>query len=80
MRLIGKQSGQALHMHPSHHHLQYGKVGEPGKFQHVTNITIGDEAHQPSCFCFPQCDFGKTSVVKRSSQRQWPQFSGMVSV
>ena len=25
---------------------------------------IGDKAHQPSCFRFPQRDFGKTSVVK----------------
>jgi len=28
----------------------------------------------------PQHDFGKTSVVKRSFQRQWPQFSGMATV
>ena len=32
---------------------------------------IGDKPHQPSCFRFPQRDFGKTSVVKRSFQRQW---------
>ena len=34
-------------------------------------IEIGDKAHQPSSFRFPQREFGKTSVVKRSFQRQW---------
>ena len=33
--------------------------------------TIGDKAHQPSLFHFPQREFGKTSVVKRSFQRNW---------
>ena len=33
--------------------------------------TIGDKAYQPSNFCFPQREFGKTSVVKRSFQPQW---------
>jgi len=32
---------------------------------------IDDKAHQPSCFHFPQCDFGKASVVKRSFQWLW---------
>ena len=32
---------------------------------------IGDKAHQPSSFHFPQRVFGKTSMVKRSFQRQW---------
>ena len=32
---------------------------------------IGDKPHQPSFFHFPQREFGKTSVVKRSFQRQW---------
>ena len=41
---------------------------------------IGDMAHQPSCFLFPQRDFGKMSVVKRSFNRQWPQFSNMATV
>ena len=41
---------------------------------------IGDKAHLPSCFRFSQRDFGKASVLKRSFQRQWPQFSGMATV
>ena len=32
---------------------------------------IGDKAHQPSSFHFPQRVFGKTSMVKRSFQWQW---------
>ena len=32
---------------------------------------IGDEPHQPRSFRFPQREFGKTSVVKRSFQQQW---------
>ncbi len=32
---------------------------------------IGDKAHQPSVFKFPQHQVGKTSVVKRSFQRKW---------
>ena len=30
---------------------------------------IGNKAHQPRKFQFPQCEFGKTSVVKRSFQQ-----------
>ena len=32
---------------------------------------IGDKAHQPCAFHFPQREFGKKSVVKRSFQSQW---------
>ena len=32
---------------------------------------IGDKVHQPSSVHFPQRMFGKTSMVKRSFQRQW---------
>ena len=32
---------------------------------------VGDKPHQPSSFRFPQHEFGNTSVVKRSFQRQW---------
>ena len=34
---------------------------------------IGDSAHQPSNFRFPQREFGKSSVVKRSFQQHWFQ-------
>ena len=34
---------------------------------------IGDKAHQPLNFSFPQREFGKSSVVKRSFQAQWFQ-------
>ena len=34
---------------------------------------IGDKPHQPSNFHFPQREFGKTSVVKRSFQHNWFQ-------
>ena len=34
---------------------------------------IGDKPHQPSNFRFPQREFGKTSVVKRSFQHNWFQ-------
>ena len=30
---------------------------------------IGNKAHQPRKFQFPQCQFGKTSIVKRSFQQ-----------
>ena len=30
-----------------------------------------DKAHQPRNFQFPQREFGKTSIVKRSFQQQW---------
>ena len=37
---------------------------------------IGDKAHQPMNYRFSQCEFGKSSVVKRSFQQQrfqgWP--------
>ena len=36
---------------------------------------IGDKVHQPSCFRFPQCNFGKKSVVKQSFQQQWQQLT-----
>ena len=32
---------------------------------------IGNKAYQPHTFQFPQHKFGKTSIVKRSFQRQW---------
>ena len=32
---------------------------------------IGNKAHQPRKFQFPQHEFGKTSIVKRSFQQQW---------
>ena len=32
---------------------------------------VGDEPHQPKSFIFPQREFGKTSIVKRSFQCQW---------
>ena len=32
---------------------------------------IGDTPHQPKSFRFPQREFGKTSVAKRSFQSQW---------
>ena len=32
---------------------------------------IGNKAHQPRKFQFPQREFGKTSIVKRSFQKQW---------
>ena len=31
---------------------------------------IGNKAYQPRTFRFPQCEFGKTSIVKWSFQRQ----------
>ena len=31
---------------------------------------IGNKAHQPRKFQFPQREFGKTSIVKRSFQQQ----------
>ena len=33
--------------------------------------SIGDKPHQPKSFSFPQREFGKTSVAKRSFQPQW---------
>ena len=42
-----------------------------GSSSQLPTPAIGDKAHQPSSFCFPQREFGKTSVVKRSFQRQW---------
>ena len=32
---------------------------------------VGDQPHQPRSFKFPQREFGKTSIVKRSFQPQW---------
>ena len=32
---------------------------------------IGDKPHQPKSFRFPQREFGKTVVAKRSFQPQW---------
>ena len=32
---------------------------------------IGNKAHQPHKFQFPQREFGKTSIDKRSFQQQW---------
>jgi len=39
----------------------------------LTVPAIGDKAHQHSAF--RSVIFGKTSVVKRSFQRQWPQLT-----
>ena len=37
----------------------------------LSTPVIGNKAHQPCSCKFPQRDFGKTSVVRRSFQRQW---------
>ena len=32
---------------------------------------IGNKAHQPHIFQFPQCELGRTAIVKRLFQQQW---------
>lgn len=36
-----------------------------------TTIPFSDKPHQPKSFRFPQCEFSKTRVAKRSFQPQW---------
>ena len=46
-------------------------MASSGSGSQLPTPAIGDKPHQPSFFHFPQREFGKTSVVKRSFQRQW---------
>ena len=46
-------------------------MASSGSGSQLPTPAIGDKPHQPSFFHFPQREFGKASVVKRSFQRQW---------
>ena len=46
-------------------------MASSGSGSQLPTPVIGKKPHQPSFFHLPQRKFGKTSVVKRSFQRQW---------